>query len=77
MHTPFRLTLRCETLLGLAPAAVPRLDCAENPRTWLGPEFFSNLLALFSSGLERFALCSSSRLSGPSLGNFQLLDAVE
>ena len=43
-HAPFRATLRCETLLGLAPAAVPRLDWSENPRTGLGPEFFRNLL---------------------------------
>ncbi len=46
MHVSFRLTHRCETLLGLAPAAVPRLDWPENPRTGLGPEFFRNLLEL-------------------------------
>jgi hypothetical protein len=45
MYASVRPTLRCESLLGFTPAALPRLDGSENPRTWLGPEFFRNLLA--------------------------------
>jgi hypothetical protein len=35
---------RCETLLYISTAAVPRLDLDENPRTSLGPGFFRSLL---------------------------------
>jgi hypothetical protein len=56
MHASFRPNLRWESLLGFTPAALPRLDGSENPRTWLGPEFFRNLLAELtrSAGLLRF-----------------------
>ena len=53
MHVSFRRSLRCETLLYISTAAVPRLDLDENPHASLGPGFFSTLLARDESAALR------------------------